>query len=110
MNYYSNYSKRSQEIFEKSIDGSIVQFGNSESISIHEESKNSNNSNEDITENDSNDKEIDQVRMKEPNVEDSINQQNLAQNYLLNAAKLPKHFTFPHLYSESFPLIGHLCP
>ena len=97
MNYYSNYSKRSQEIFEKSIDGSIVQFGNSESISIHEESKNSNNSNEDITENDSNDKEIDQVRMKEPNVEDSINQENLAQNYLLNAAKLPKHFTFPHL-------------
>ena len=97
MNYYSNYSKRSQEIFEKSIDGSIVQFGNSESISIHEESKNSNNSNEDITENDSNDKEIDQVRMKEPNVEDSINQENLAQNYLLNAAKLPRHFTFPKL-------------
>ena len=100
MSYYCKYSKKSQEIFEKSIDGSIVQFGNSESITIHEESKNSsnsNNSNEVIKENDSNDKEIDQVRMKEPNVEDSINQENLAQNYLLNAAKLPKHFTFPHL-------------
>ena len=28
----------------------------------------------------------------------------------LYTAKLPKHFTFPHLYPESFPLIGHLCP
>ena len=28
----------------------------------------------------------------------------------LNASPLLKHFTFPHLYSESFPLIGHFCP
>ena len=28
----------------------------------------------------------------------------------LNTYQLLKHFNFPHLYSESFPLIGHFCP
>ena len=28
----------------------------------------------------------------------------------LNAPRFTKHFTFPHLYSESFPVIGHFCP
>ena len=23
---------------------------------------------------------------------------------------LRKYFTFPHIYSESFPIIGHFCP
>ena len=39
MSYYCKYSKKSQEIFEKSIDGSIVQFGNSESITIMKNQK-----------------------------------------------------------------------